>query len=33
MPEEELVRYKLILRRQVDLDDVAQIANRRSVGK
>lgn len=33
MPEEELVRYKLVLGREVDLADVAQIANRRSVGE
>ena len=33
MPEEELVRYKRILGRPVDLDDVAQIAKRRRVGE
>ena len=33
MPEEELVRYKRVLGRPVDLDDVAQIAKRRSVGE
>jgi len=33
MPEEELVRYKGVLGRQVDLDDIAQIANRRSVSE
>ena len=29
MPEEELVRYKRALGRQVDLVDIDQIANRR----
>src|SRR5215211_4931562 len=33
MPEEELVRYKRVLGRPVDLDDIAQIAKRRSVGE
>lgn len=33
MPEEELVRYKRVLGRQVDLDDIAQIANRRGAGE
>jgi hypothetical protein len=33
MPEEELVRYKRVLGRPVDLEDVAQIARRRSVGE
>ena len=33
MPEEDLVRYKLALGRQVDLADVEQMANRRSVGE
>jgi hypothetical protein len=32
MPEEELVRYKLALGREVDLDDVEQIENRRRAG-